>query len=104
MRVLFYDHANISNQSRATNLAAIRNFLTWAASRGHRIGNPSIGIPSPVIRHKHPQIFSTEELRALFAAPNRGKIMGVRDYTVLRLLHAAGPRVSELCNLDVTSV
>lgn len=104
MRVLFYDFGNISNQSRASKLSALRNFFTWANVKGHRAGNPTTGIPSPKIKQKHPQIYSTEQLRALFAAPDRTKITGVRDYTIIRLLHAAGPRASELCNLDISSV
>jgi site-specific recombinase XerD len=65
---------------------------------------PSKGIPSPRIQQSLPQKFSTEELRLLFAAPDKEKLMGLRDLAVLKTMYAAGPRVSELCDLDLNQV
>ncbi len=104
LKALFYDLGNISNQSRASKLSALRSFFGWLKATGHREDDPTDGIPTPKVRQKHPQIFTTEELKLLFAAPDRTKLMGLRDYTVMRTLHAAGPRVSELCTLDINHI
>lgn len=104
LKALFYDMGNISNQSRASKLSALRSFFGWLKATGHRNDDPTGGIPTPRVSQKHPQIFTTEELRLLFAAPDRTKLQGLRDYTVMRTLHAAGPRVSELCGLDINHV
>ena len=104
MKALFYDMGNISNQSRASKLSALRSFFGWLREEGHIDENPTHGIPTPKISKKHPQVFTTEELKLLFAAPDRTKLQGLRDYTVIRTLHAAGPRVSELCSLDIDHI
>jgi len=104
LKALFYDMGNISNQSRASKLSALRSFFGWLKAMGHRQNDPTAGIPTPKVRQRHPQIFSTEELKMLFFAPDRTKLQGLRDYTVMRTLHAAGPRVSELCALDISHV
>lgn len=104
MKALFYDQGNISNQSRASKLSALRSFFAWLKYSRHIANDPTQGIPSPKVQETLPQKFSTEELRLLFAAPRRDKIMGLRDLAILKTMYAAGPRVSELVNLDVSHV
>ncbi len=104
MKALFYDFNNISNQSRASKLSALRSFFAWLIYAGHRSTDPTDGIPTPRIHQSLPQKFSTEELRLLFAAPDKSKLMGLRDLAILKTLYAAGPRVSELCNLDLNHI
>lgn len=104
LKALFYDFNNVSNRSRASKLSALRSFFGWLVYAERRPEDPTKGIPSPKIQQSLPQKFSTEELRLLFAAPDRSTLMGLRDLAVLKTLYAAGPRVSELCNLDMNHV
>ena len=104
MKVLFYEYGNISNQTRASKLSAIRSFFSWLCYARHIKNAPTKGIPSPKVQEHLPQKFSTEELRLLFAAPSRDKIMGIRDLAMLKTMYAAGPRVSELTRLDINHV
>jgi site-specific recombinase XerD len=103
-RALFYDKGNMSNSTRAMKLSALRSFFSWMKYTGLIIAEPTEGVPSPKIQEKLPQKFSVEELRAIFSAPDRGKLQGLRDLAILMTLYAAGPRVSELCNLDTSNV
>lgn len=104
MKALFYDFGNVSNKSRASKLSALRSFFGWLVYAGHRAADPTKAVPSPRIQASQPQKFSTEELRLLFGAPDKEKLMGLRDLALLKTLYAAGPRVSELCNLDLNQL
>lgn len=103
-KALFYDMGNMSNASRAMKLSALRSFFGWMKYTGRIKAEPTLGVPSPKIQERLPQKFSTEDLRAIFAAPDKGKLQGLRDLAILMTLYAAGPRVSELCNLDLSNV
>lgn len=100
-KALFYDMGNISNRSRASKLSAVKSFFKWLRYAGYRQDDPSRGIPSPKVQEVIPQKFSTEELRLLFRAPDKGTVQGLRDLAILKTLYAAGPRVSELAELDL---
>jgi site-specific recombinase XerD len=100
---LFYDLGNV-NVSRAAKLSAVRSFFRWLKYTGQRRDDPTKGIPTPKIQDKLPQKFTTDELRLLFAAPPRDTILGVRDLAILKTLYAAGPRVSEICNLNLSDI
>jgi site-specific recombinase XerD len=104
LKDLFYEHKNIRPATRASKLSALRSFFAWLRYAGHIAVDPTQGIPSPKVQDTLPQKFSTEELQLLFAAPRRDKIMGLRDLALLKTLYAAGPRVSELVNLDINHV
>lgn len=104
MKALFYDQGNLSNRSRASKLSALRSFYSWLNYSGRLNHNPSKEIPSPRITESLPQIFSTDELRKIFAGPDRGTIRGIRDLAILKTMYAAGTRVSELTGLDMNHV
>lgn len=104
MKALFYDFANVSNKSRASKLSALRSFFGWLEYTKKRPDDPTKGIPSPRIQQSLPQKFSTEELRLIFRAPDLSKLMGLRDLALMKTMYAAGPRVSELCNLDLNQI
>lgn len=103
-KALFFDMGNISNRSRASKLSALRSFFGWLKYAGIRDDEPSKSIPTPKIQQSLPEKFSTEELRLLFAAPDVSTLMGLRDLAILKVLYAAGPRVSELCALDLNHI
>jgi integrase/recombinase XerD len=64
-------------------------------------GNPTIGLESPKIEKKIPQILSVEEVEILLNQPNRIGLKGIRDKAMLELLYSTGIRVSELIALNV---
>ena len=104
LKSLFYDQGNTNNRTRSGKLSALRSFFAWLVYAGYRSDDPTSGIPSPKIVPGQPQKFSTEELHKIFSAPDLTKPRGIRDLAILMTLYAAGPRVSELCNLETTQV
>lgn len=104
MKHLYYEQANISNQSRASKLSALRSFFSWLKYARQIATDPTHGIPSPKVQDTLPEKFSTEELRTIFAGPPRDTIMGLRDLAMLKTMYAAGTRVSELVKLDINDL
>ena len=100
-KMLFFEKKNLANTSRANKLACVRSFFSWAVHAGHLAKNPSQGIPSPRSLEQLPEKFSVQELEMLFSGPDLTTHVGIRDHAMLRLLYAAGPRASELVNLDM---
>lgn len=101
MKHLYYEQSNISNQSRASKLSALRSFFAWLKYARHIPADPTQGIPSPKVQDTLPEKFSTEELRTIFAGPSRDTVMGFRDLAMLKTMYAAGTRVSELVKIDI---
>ena len=86
------------------SLASIRAFYRFLISHDFIIGNPTIGVESPKVEKKLPQILSVEEVKILLDQPNKMGLKGVRDKTMLELLYSTGIRVSELITLNVSDL
>ena len=59
----------------------------------------AIRLPSMKNNRKLPSVFSQEELRRLFKAPQR-----LKQRVLLSLIYSAGLRVSEVCKLKITDI
>jgi integrase/recombinase XerD len=95
-----------NNQGRAIttisrSLASIRAFYRFLISHNFIVGNPTIGLESPKVEKKIPQILSEEEVEILLSQPKKMGLKGMRDKAMLELLYSTGIRVSELIALNV---
>ncbi|MBP7177037.1 MAG: tyrosine-type recombinase/integrase, partial [Thermoclostridium sp.] len=68
------------------------------------IGNPTIGLESPKVEKKLPQILSVEEVEILLNQPKKMGLKGLRDKAMLELLYSTGIRVSEMIALNVSDL
>lgn len=98
-----------NNQGRAIttisrSLASIRAFYRFLISHDFMKGNPTIGVESPKVEKKIPQILSVEEVEILLSQPKKMGLKGIRDRAMLELLYATGIRVSELISLNVSDL
>lgn len=66
--------------------------------------DPTMGLESPKLEKKLPQIMAVEEVERLLEIPDTSVPSGVRDKAMLELLYATGIRVSELIELDVSHI
>lgn len=81
------------------HLIALRSFLKFCAKR--KIPSlPPERIELARTKRKQVTFLSEEELERLFAKPDTGNILGLRDRAILELLFSSGLRVSELVGLD----
>lgn len=88
---LKHQHA-LSPSAQRHALASLRNFFKHGLERPHELAN----IPWPRVPKSLPDIWSDQELEALFrATPN------LKYRTIFCTLYATGTRLSEACNLTV---
>lgn len=100
---------DMQKKGRATstisrNIASIRSFYQYLIRTGFMEKNPTVGLDSPKIEKKLPQILSTKEVELLLEQPNENDLKGMRDKAMLELLYATGIRVTELITLNVGDI
>lgn len=89
----------ISITTQSYHLIALRSFFKFCVKNNIKSLAPE-KVELPRTKRKQVTFLSPEELEALFAQPDTGTIIGLRDRTILELLFSGGLRVSELVSLN----
>lgn len=89
----------LSGRSLARHLSALRGFFAFAISEEYITADPARFLENPKIARNLPSVLSRAEMQSLLDAPSRKTKLGVRDFTMMHLMYAAGLRVSEVCAL-----
>ncbi|MDR1117467.1 MAG: site-specific tyrosine recombinase XerD [Oscillospiraceae bacterium] len=98
------ENAGKSLSTVTRNIASLKCFYNYLVLDKKIEQNPLLGIVSPKVERKLPQILSGKEVETLLAQPKCVDFKGYRDKAMLELLYATGIRVSELTSLNVTDV
>jgi integrase/recombinase XerD len=91
----------MSSRSIARHLTTLRNYFGFLVREGRIAYDPVEAIPLPRQWQCLPKRLSLEEVNRLIEAPDSTTPRGIRDRAMLELLYATGPRVSELCGVEV---
>ena len=94
----------VSSATLARRLAAFKAFFVFLMQEGMVEQNPTEAISASSKGLHLPTILSGQEIEALFEQPDILTYRGLRDRAILELLYATGMRVSELTNLNLSSV
>lgn len=86
------------------NVSSVRCFYKFLVFSGAIIKNPTRGVKLEKAQKRLPQVLSGEEIDRLLSRPMLSEAKGCRDKAMLELLYATGIRVSELINLNVSSI
>jgi len=78
--------------------SAWRSFFRFLAREGEVATNPAIGLRSPKVRRKLPEVLDADEMVQLVEVPG-DDVEAVRDRALLELLYSSGLRVAELCGV-----
>ena len=78
--------------------SAWRSFFRWLAREGEVAQNPALGLRSPRVTRKLPQVLDADEMATLVEVPG-DDAEAMRDRALLELLYSSGLRVSELCGV-----
>ena len=78
--------------------SAWRSFFRFLAREGEVTTNPAIGLRSPKVQRKLPQVLDADEMVALVEVPG-DDVEAVRDRALLELLYSSALRVAELCGV-----
>jgi integrase/recombinase XerD len=91
-------------KTRARHLVAIRGFFQFLTRSGKLRNNAAQVIDLPKSGLRLPDVLDVDEIERLLAAPDREIPRGLRDAAMLELIYAAGLRVSELVDLQMTAI
>ncbi len=94
----------ISARSCGRRLATIRSFYKFLQRSFMVENNPASRIGFPKVLVPLPKVLSASQVTALLESPNTQIPLGQRDKAMLELLYAAGLRVSELTELELSQV
>ena len=94
----------VSSATLARRLAAFKAFFVFLMQEGMVEQNPTEAISASSKGLHLPTILSGQEIEELFEQPDILTYRGLRDRAILELLYATGMRVSELTNLNLSSV
>jgi len=97
-------HRRLARESVRLYFTVIRGFLRWAYRRRRIAEDPSEWLEKPRKRHKEINAFTEDQVRALLAQPDQGRLAGLRDYAMMLLLLDSGLRISEAVSLRVGQI
>jgi len=100
MRALIFKYGNTKNSTRAQKRSALKSFFDYLITTELIRANPVDDVPSPKVPKTMPVKFITRELALLFSSTS-DDAWGLRDLAIMKVLYAAGLRVSELARLDL---
>ena len=82
-------------------LGALKDWFRWLTRQNLILHNPASELELPRMEKRLPaQALMPEELARLFAVPDTGDPLGLRDRTMLEVFYATGLRRAELCRLE----
>jgi integrase/recombinase XerD len=93
-----------SPRSLSRYLSSFRQIYRWMVRERLIDEDPTALIESPKLGRGLPKALSEQHVEALLEAPDTSKALGLRDRAMLELMYATGLRVSEICNLQLSSL
>ena len=88
----------------ARRLASIKSLFKYLIISEQISSNPSINIKTPKVVKKLPNFVDIKVIDKLMKIPNTKTDKGLRDRAILELFYSTGIRLSELANLDLSSI
>ena len=97
-------HPKYTRKTIARKISAIRSFFLHLEKANRIKINPSSDISAPKPEKRLPNYLNVDDMFRLLEGPDRAKPLGLRDLAVLEVFYSCGLRVSELAQLDRSSV
>ncbi len=96
--------SGLASRSIARHLATIRNYYGFLLRQGTIQEDPTVFLTTPKQWSRLPKYLNLGQINTLVSSPAVAKPTGVRDRAMLELLYAAGLRVSELCQVELSDL
>lgn len=90
---------NYSPTSITRKIASLRGWFRWMTANELIEHDPTHSIEQPKLDRKLPKVLTLSEIEKILSQP-----LSLQEKAILELMYAAGLRVSELVNLDVSNV
>ncbi len=96
--------AGLKGRSVARHLITLRNLYGFLLREGLIETDPTAVLVLPRQWKNLPKYLNLEEINRLTEAPDTARATGLRNRAMFELLYAAGLRVSELCQLELSDL
>jgi integrase/recombinase XerD len=93
-----------SEKSINRYISSLRSFFKFLESEKFIISNPLENIESARTPRTLPECLTYEEIDSLLSRPDINNKLELRDRALMELMYAAGLRVSEVLNLEISDV
>ncbi|MBA4393827.1 MAG: tyrosine recombinase XerC [Desulfobacca sp.] len=97
-------HKKNKKSTVARKMAALRSCFGYAQKKGWILDNPLVQVRTPKIEKTIPPFLSEKEVESLLQEPITESLLELRDQAFLELFYASGLRLSELTNLNWSSL
>ena len=94
----------LSKKTIARRLASIKSLFKFLFNSRFVSKNPTLFLSTPKTSKKLPDFVDEKMINELMNQPDLGTEKGLRDKAVLELFYSTGMRLSELINLNISSV
>ena len=88
----------------ARRLASIKSLFKYLIKSEQISHNPSINVKTPKVEKKLPNFVDIKMIDKLMEKPDLSTYKGVRDRAIIELFYSTGIRLSELANLELSSI
>ncbi len=88
----------------ARKLSVVRRFFQFCEQEGLVPRDPALGLPSPKLPRRLPQVLTPEEMAHLLDAVGVGDPLSLRDRALLELLYSCGLRSQEVIDLRLRDI
>ena len=95
---------NYKSKTIARRLASIKSLFKYLIRIELISHNPSINIKTPKVEKKLPNFVDIKVIDKLMKKPDLSTSKGLRDRAIIELFYSTGIRLSELANLDLSSI
>ena len=103
----YFEYLKSENKKTSTisrNLATIRSFYQFLVKIKKIKKDPTVGVHSPKVEKKVPNILTSKEVELLLEQPKEMDLKGIRDKAMLEFAYATGMRVTEIISLNIKDV
>jgi len=102
--IITLNELGLEAQSQARIISGLRAFYKYLMMEDLIKVNPTELLAAPKLSRKLPDTLNAEEVNALLGAIDLSTPEGMRNRTMLEVLYGCGLRVSELINLQISSL
>ncbi len=95
---------NVKKRTVLRKLSSLRSFFTYLVKEGVLSSSPLEEVERPKLEKTIPVSIAYAQVEQLFAEPDLGSYLGLRDRCIMELFYSSGLRISELAALDRSSL
>jgi len=102
--LVFLKRKRLKESTIAHKVFVLRSFFKYLLRKRRIFTNPASFLSSPKRKKRLPTFLTISQMESLLKLPTKESLWGLRDLTILELFYSTGMRLSELANLDLSSV